>query len=639
MSPSIKYLLSQHEEAAEKIKRYLNKSRKDIETKRAELQELEMFGHYNSDLVTSFFEKPYVTLPRGTGEEWYLIVPKFFEMNVGYLTKSTDSYNVFIVNKYAHYLGAVPEEFQKIFKFKTPIPLKMFDGVLLTGDDHQDTAFQRYRKFLTSRKGKDKIKIKSGSQFDLIAALIDDGILPFMPKPVDKSHFIEAVWKEEVPEIERRRQMAFFQDAISRFYETGAVGLYWAMGVGKTLYGLEALASVRVGDLPNLVISGKSAALREQWTKQLKLIEPAAKVEVYTYLSAHKVIGRKWGLVIFDEAHHLPAKTFSKLSTIDAEYRIGLSATPYREDKKTQYIFALTGFPIGLDWRVLIELGLIKAPDVTLFLCKDYSEKKAKLGELLQHPEKTLIYCFYLEVGHDLSKTFEIPFVHSATPVKDRLEIVDQSQVSIISSVGKEGLSFRDIERTITYNFLYGSRQEETQFTGRGEGFHGKKKEKKAHSHFILMTDEEYELYGKRLYGLQEKGFKIQVQRAGGGSAPIPTSTKTRTRRTPRATTPRPKPVKMQKTKPVVDTSKFPLLKELDDRDDFDKHYEKMVFAILRSEFAKSGLEVGTIRQILEFHNIKFTYRRLRDRMTSLYKSRKIGSRKNLDGKRIYFME
>lgn len=38
---------------------------------------------------------------------------------------------------------------------------------------------------------------------------------------------------------------------------------------------------------------------------------------------------------------------------IDTKYRIGLSASPYREDDRTEYIFALTGMPVGIDWQDL----------------------------------------------------------------------------------------------------------------------------------------------------------------------------------------------------------------------------------------------------------------------------------------------
>lgn len=508
MAKKLDEMLERFDQLSSEIEREIEERSKELEYRRDRLRDSEMFSFYDQELVDAFFKKPYVVLPRKE-EEWYLIVPKFFDMNVGYLTKSSDSYNVFIVNKYADYLGGVPQEFRKVFKFRPKLPLRVYDGMLLTGEQHQDVAWERYKKHLLRREGDDKIRVTKGHEFDLIASLIDDGILPFIPKPVDPSHLIPARWREHIDEIERRRHMDFFQDAFHRFLETGAVGVYWAMGVGKTLFGLEVLSRVRVDGLPNLVISGTSAILREQWEEKLELINPAAPVEVYNYQSRHKAKGRSFGVVVFDECHHLPASSFSVLSTLDAEYRVGLSATPYREDGKTEYIFALTGFPIGLDWKVLLDLDLIRAPAITLILCKNYHEKRQAMKGLLADPMKTLIYCFSIDMGKSLSRDLEIPFVYGDTPTNDRLEIIRTSQTTIISSAGREGLSIQEIERTITYNFLFGSRQEETQFFGRL--LHSQESEGQ---HFIMMTDDEYERYGKRLYGIEEKGFRIRVVRA-----------------------------------------------------------------------------------------------------------------------------
>lgn len=496
------------EELSAEIVESLEKKRREIEKKRSQIQEDRMFSQFNKEYLKAFFKKPYVIIPKKE-EEWYLVIPKIFDINVGYLTKSTDSFNVFIVNKYADYLGEVPEEFREIFKFKEKMPLKVFDGVVLTGEKYQDQTWDRYRRYLTAREGKDRIKIKQGRMFDFIAQLISDGILPFIPNPVEEEDIIKGIWKKRIVDIERRKKMDFFQDAKKKFMESGAVGIYWAMGVGKTMFGLELLSEIRVDDLPNLVISGSSASLREQWIEKMaELIEPATETQVETYHAYSKLKGKEYGLVIFDECHHLPANTFSRLSTLKAKYRVGLSATPYREDGRTDYIFALTGYPIGLNWKVLLDLDLIKAPNITLMLFRDYYAKKRRLKELLQDPMKTLIYSFSIDIGKRLASEFEIPFVHGATPVKDRLDIIRNSQTTIVSSIGKEGISIQDLKRTISYNFLFGSRREESQFFGRV--LHGKEKGE----HIMMMTDGEFEKYGKRIYGIQEKGFKIRMVRA-----------------------------------------------------------------------------------------------------------------------------
>ena len=55
-------------------------------------------------------------------------------------------------------------------------------------------------------------------------------------------------------------------------------------------------------------------------------------------------IGREFGLVIVDEAHHVPASTFLKvLGYFSAYYLYGLTATPYRRDKLENIMFATLG--------------------------------------------------------------------------------------------------------------------------------------------------------------------------------------------------------------------------------------------------------------------------------------------------------
>ena len=65
----------------------------------------------------------------------------------------------------------------------------------------------------------------------------------------------------------------------------------------------------------------------------------------------------EWALTIYDECQRLPADTFSRLAVIRTKYRIGLSASPHHEDGRESYIFALTGFPVGLNWQEYMKIG------------------------------------------------------------------------------------------------------------------------------------------------------------------------------------------------------------------------------------------------------------------------------------------
>ena len=73
-----------------------------------------------------------------------------------------------------------------------------------------------------------------------------------------------------------------------------------------------------------------------------------------------------FGLIIVDEAHHVPASTFLKvISSFSARYRYGLTATPYREDKLEDLLFSVVGPKRAyLDKEVLRKLGKLVTPTV-----------------------------------------------------------------------------------------------------------------------------------------------------------------------------------------------------------------------------------------------------------------------------------
>jgi DNA excision repair protein ERCC-3 len=282
------------------------------------------------------------------------------------------------------------------------------------------------------------------------------------------------------------------------------VGVYWAYSAGKTFFGLHAGAKIKGKKL--VVVPTRT--LIEQWNNRIyKYIQSTHEEEweIVTYHSFDKLRNKEFVLIIFDEVHHLPANTFSKFATLRTKYRIGLSGSPYREDGRTDYIFALTGFPIGLSWDNLIELGVLEIPDIRLYVVSNWQEKEKKIGDLLSIDKKTLIFCDGIALGNRLSKKFGIPFVSGAT--NKRLEIINEADVSIVSRVGDEGLSLPELQRVIEIDFLFGSRRQEGQRLGRL--FHGEEKGE----HIIIMTEKEFEDYQKRLYAITEKGIKIEIVR------------------------------------------------------------------------------------------------------------------------------
>jgi len=498
----LKKVMAQAENQFQTVESKIQAMRNTLKTQFQRLMDQHQSTQIDPEFLEEFFDEPYVMLHK-RGHEWWVVVPKWLKMQVGYLEHSTKSFNIFVVNKYVQWLGEIPTAIQEKLKFPKPLPFKVYDGMLLTGKEHQEAGWNKFRNFLQRREGSDRIRIRKGYEFKLIAQLIEEGTLPFIPKNVDAEDLRtwEGPGHQKYLKICEQKGILHLQDnAWLNFLEHGNIGIYWAFGSGKSLFGHRLIGSLNG---PKLAVI-PTLTLKEQWLERLEIFNPDSldEVRVETYHSYHKVRKQQWTLTIFDECQHLPANTFIRLSTIQTKYRAGFSGSPFREDGRENYIFALTGYPLGMAWEDLLRLQIIKAPQFRLYIMEGKREKDRKLEELLQIPVKTIIFSDSLDYGEEISKKFEIPFVYGAT--KDRLEIVRSSQTCVVSRVGDEGLSIPDLERVIEVAFLFGSRMQESQRFGRL--MHSQKKAQ----HIILMTRKEFESYQKRLRAIIERGFKIE---------------------------------------------------------------------------------------------------------------------------------
>lgn len=126
-------------------------------------------------------------------------------------------------------------------------------------------------------------------------------------------------------------------------------------GSGKTLVGIRAIAGCNT---PTLVVV-PTLDLLEQWKKQLEeafLMEigklgggekKILPITVSTYDSAYihvETLGNRFGLLVFDEVHHLPAAGYRSIAEFSAApYRLGLTATYEREDELHSELSRLVG--------------------------------------------------------------------------------------------------------------------------------------------------------------------------------------------------------------------------------------------------------------------------------------------------------
>jgi len=301
------------------------------------------------------------------------------------------------------------------------------------------------------------------------------------------------------------------QEYVDRAYEERAAVLANPAGSGKTVTSIGLMAKI---DGPTLVLVPQRS-LVNQWRRELldktTLTEDQIgeyhgdtkkmnDVTIATYhMAANKteLFRNEWGLIIFDEVHHIPSKLFRKTADLQSTRRIGLSASPVREDNKERDIFALIGPEIGGDWARFFKEGYVVKPDVEIQLVEwasDYHRhkydeasgiKKAiiasknprkhkNLEDLLEEheEEKTIVFCDWIDQGEELSEMFDIPFISGETDFEEREKYFedfrnDEMNTIIVSRIGDEGLDLPDTEVGIIMSGQGGSRRQATQRAGR----------------------------------------------------------------------------------------------------------------------------------------------------------------------------
>ena len=152
-------------------------------------------------------------------------------------------------------------------------------------------------------------------------------------------------------------------------------------GAGKTVIGAGAIA--RCGQ-PALVLV-HTHDLLDQWRDTLRAaldVEPGvvadgeiapaevtvATVQTLANLSPRDLaaVGARFGCVIVDECHHVPATTFREVvGALPAFYRFGLTATPERSDGLTPMLRFALGEPVfSIGHERLVEAGHLVVPEV-----------------------------------------------------------------------------------------------------------------------------------------------------------------------------------------------------------------------------------------------------------------------------------
>ncbi|MEM4169469.1 MAG: helicase-related protein, partial [Thermoproteota archaeon] len=153
-----------------------------------------------------------------------------------------------------------------------------------------------------------------------------------------------------------------------------------------------------------------------------------------------------------------------------------------------------------LPWEHFFKFEVIVKPTITLYIVKDFSSKLKLLDKLVKAKEgKTIIFCDSLDVGKRIAEKYNVQFVHGKT--SNRLRVIAGSPLTVVSRVGDEGIDVTDLNHVIEVDFLFGSRRQDAQRLGRllHSRFRG--------TYTIIVTEQEFMSYEKRLYSIYERGF------------------------------------------------------------------------------------------------------------------------------------
>ncbi|MGG1641956.1 DNA repair helicase XPB [Paenibacillus sp. NRS-1782] len=337
-------------------------------------------------------------------------------------------------------------------------------------------------------------------------------------------------------------------------------------GAGKTVIGMAVMERLQC---EVLILTSNTTSVR-QWIEELKLktdipvdsigeysgqkkeVRPitAATYQILTHRRTKdgefehmKLLSeRKWGLIVYDEVHLLPAPVFRATADIQATRRLGLTATLVREDGCERDVFSLIG-PKRYDmpWKVLERQGWIAQVDcVELRLpmsaallersmraegrqqYRIAAENPAKLEavrSLMQQHKglPTLIIGQYLDQLRMLAQELSVPLITGSMSQAERVRWFDAFRngtirTLLVSKVANFAVDLPDAAVAIEVSGSFGSRQEEAQRLGRI--LRPKSGENKAYFYALVTENsKETDFAARRQLFLIEQGYEYAIRR------------------------------------------------------------------------------------------------------------------------------
>ncbi|MBU0927361.1 MAG: DEAD/DEAH box helicase [Spirochaetes bacterium] len=361
---------------------------------------------------------------------------------------------------------------------------------------------------------------------------------------------------------------AYQEDAARAFAGRGAPGTGYGVivmpcGAGKTIVGMATMAAI---GRKTLIVTTNVAAVH-QWMDELLDKTSVSKDDIGEYTGAAKDVRpitiatyqvltwrpnkesdfphfdlfrrERWGLIVYDEVHLLPAPVFRVVAEIQAIRRLGLTATLIREDGLQEDVFSLIG-PKRYDvpWKELEAKGFIaeafcreiRVPmsdrERLRYVACGTRERhrvaaenpiKARVVmELIENHSDDLVMVIgqFLDQLRSLARELNAPLITGATPNPERERIYSdfrtgKVKVIVVSKVANFAIDLPDASVAIQVSGTFGSRQEEAQRLGRVL----RPKEKNSYFYSIVSrysVEEEYADNRRRF--LTEQGYRYNIE-------------------------------------------------------------------------------------------------------------------------------
>ncbi|MEM4566944.1 MAG: DEAD/DEAH box helicase [Sulfolobales archaeon] len=276
------------------------------------------------------------------------------------------------------------------------VKLELKDGaIIMLPNRYLGDIYERLRNYVAYDRRERTFKIVPCYLFTVIKTLTDLGV-----KVINNTGLQES---QPLPlKLEFKGQLRDYQqEAINNWYSNSGRGIIaLPTGSGKTIIGVAALTSLNERTLVVAYTKDQLTQWRDSILKftnaQPSLIgmyyseeKKIAPITLTTYQTAFKYISelmRYFTFLLIDEVHHLPAEKFKHIALNSiAPYRMGLSATPYREDGKHVTLFPLMGGVVYYKTPAeLSEKGFLAPYEVVTVYVKLTPEERKKYLELVK---------------------------------------------------------------------------------------------------------------------------------------------------------------------------------------------------------------------------------------------------------------